>query len=375
MSENNNTEDKNKDIKPVVEVAEKKSVEEVDAKVEQKPTSSGNSFSYVLILLLGVASAAGAYYFWDIQNKYKNDLVKQASQISTLKNELNKVSSKVEDGEQESQKKLAQYDQQIRLVSEELAETTKISQQAIEVVNRSQRDWAMAEVDYLLRVAHRRLEVSKDIAGSIAALKGADARLQQLGDLNLFEIRKQIAKDIAGLNSIKMADVSGIALALDQVLINLVNLPFKSVQEEVQAQLEEPVKEEINKEQTFVDSVIKTVKEIGDIKIHQRSIKVAKGEKQQVQIEQLMHTHLIGARLALLNKDQVHFKYELEQSIKLIENYYDQEDERVKRLSNDLASFVSVELNPQLPVLTVAWSMLQTEINKPVVENMQEPEK
>ena len=374
MSDNNNSVDTNKDIEPVEDAVVEQETEVLSDETAQKKSSSGNGLVYILILLVIGASLAGAYYFWGVQNKYQSELAKQMQEMKGLKADLNNALKNSQKNTNENQQKLLTISQQMQSANDTLIETTKVSQQAIEIVNRSQRDWALAEVDYLLRIAHRRLEVARDISGSIAALKGADSRLKELADLKLFKIRKQIAKDIADLNSISTADVSGIALALDQLLVNLNVLPFKSIQEEVKTQLNEPVIQEIKKEQTFVDSVIKTVKEIGDIKIHQRSIKVATGEMQQSQIEQLLNVHLLGARLALLNKDQMHFEYEIEQSRKLVIEYYDQTDERVKRLLSDLSSYLSIELNPVLPVLSMAWSMLQSEVNKPVVEMTQETE-
>jgi len=168
-----------------------------------------------------------------------------------------------------------------------LLDANFVSQEAITIANRYQRDWVLAEIDYLLRIANRRLQIARDINGAIAALHAADQRLFELGDLNFFEIRKLLSADIARLKVLHQADINGAALSLDQMINNLDALPFKGVQDEVKTQLtpDNQLKTETQPE-GFVNALMDTVMNIGDIKIHQRSIQPASSAQQQQKIEQ-----------------------------------------------------------------------------------------
>ncbi len=281
----------------------------------------------------------------------------QQQAIQQLKNELQKSSAEYKINSDAAAKNAVQ----IKKLNTQIVQTEEISQRAIEIVNRSQRDWALAEIDYLLRIAHQRIAVAKDIAGAIAALKGADARIEQLGDLSLFKVRKQLAKDIANLNAVHQADVNGITLALDEMIAYLPDLPFKSVKDEIKVQFTENdvLEQPEEKDKTFVDSVIETVKQIGDIKIHQRSIQAASSAQQQNSIEQLLRTYLLSARLAALRFDQTQFLHEINQASELLRLHYEYSDNRIEQLQKTLLGYSALQLNPDLPELTRSWALLQ----------------
>jgi len=332
---------------------------------ENKP-SALNRITLLLVLILLIAGIAASVFFYQQQLKQKQFLEQQTRRVNNMQSQLAELGQDVSRASQLG----AKHTQQLSQLTEQALSTQAISQQAIEIVNRSQRDWALSEVDYLLRMAHRRVEVARDVGGAIAALKGADERIKELADLNLFKIRKQLAKDIADLNAIHQADVNGISLSIDGMLVYISDLPFKSVKEEIKTQLSEdevpePVAEE---DRSFVDSVVETVKKIGDIKVHQRSIEAASSLEQQSQIEQLLRTYLLSSRLAALRFNQTQFLREIQQASEILRLHYDVTDNRVEQLQKTLNDLSALQLNPDLPELTKAWNMLQKEINKSEVD-------
>jgi len=289
-----------------VQIEEPNTQKENKPKKDKKP--AGQGLVYLLLLIIIVGIVATAYYFLQEQDKQQALFKQQGNKLLMLEQKINNsdIQNKARD------EAITQNNQQLQIIIANTDEAIKTSQQATELANRTQRGGALAEVDYLLRMAHRRLEVARDVAGAIAALKGADSRLEELGDLKLFKIRKQLAKDIASLNSVKQADVNGVVLAIDQIMEHVTELPFKSVQSNIKAQLEIPTSDTPEQavpetEKTFVDSVIETVKQIGDIKIHQKNLKIPDSGIKQQQIEQLLYNHLMALRLAALSYDQKSF--------------------------------------------------------------------
>jgi len=358
----------------------KKVANEKIAKEKAASENKGNSNGvvYFLLLLTIAGVIAAGYYLWDIQQKQINALKQQKNSISELSSQLLQI-KQIEQSNKNNTIQIADQALQLQQLSEQILQTKVISQQAIEIVNRSQKEWALAEIDYLLRIAHRRIEVARDIKGAIAALKGADARIEELADLNLFEVRKQLAKDIGSLNALHQAGINGISLMIDQAIRYLPELPFNSVKEEIKVQLPETdMAEDASvqvQQQTFVDSVLETVKQIGEIKVHQRSIKVASGAEQQTEIEQLLRTYLLSARLAALRYDQTQFLQEVQKATEMLHIHYDEKDNRVQQLMNTLSGYSALQLNPDLPELTKAWDMLQKHMNKMKPGSKQEPVK
>ena len=365
--------------KPDVAKSKPADKETLNKETSVKPLAGKNKkspvlfFALFIVLLVAVACAVAGFYFWTEQQQQKDISEQQAQALLSLDRQLQKIIESTDSNAVlaiSNSQQLQQMDEQIKL-------TETISQQAMEVVNRNQRGWALAEIDYLLRMAHQRIEVARDITGAIAALKGADARLVQLADLSLFKIRKQLAKDISSLNAIHQADVNGISLAIDQVITYLPELPFKSVKDEVREQIsEDEVQKETKpeEEQSFAEYVVDAVIELGDIKIHPHEIEAASSVQQQIQIEQLLRTYLLSARLAALRFDQQQFLHEISQADEIVRNHYDENDNRVQQLKKILSDYSALQLSPDLPELTKAWTMLQKAIKSSDDETQIKPE-
>ncbi len=338
---------------------------------EAKQPTNKKSFAvlslFILLLIVIAAMLGGAYYFWQqqalLENKIKNLDADLSSQISQS-DEKNK---------QELSRQIALQNQQVAELKNDLKTLQDLSQSALKISKRGQRGWILAEVDYLLRLANRRLQVARDIQGAIAALASASERLYDLGDLTLFPVRQQLSEDIAKLKSIKEADVNGVAMALDQMSNYIHELPFKSVQEEVKSQLDKKAETEtqISVGDDFADSVITTIMNIGDIKIHQRSIAPASSAKQQQQYEVILRTHILAARLAALRNDEQQFIYEINKALDILKQYYQQDDNRIQQMQQDLTKFSSIKLLPELPTLSTSWLLLNKLINKTPVDSQE----
>jgi len=375
MSENKNTE--NAEVKnnasvanEVVTVENKKQDEKQPESPQKKPEKQNNGQAgsvakkasigliYILLILLAIAAGGAANYLWELQQQQQQQLAENITSINGLQSQLGQLNSQILQNASTTE----MQEKSLQQLTLNLAETTEVSQQAMQMLQQDQRGWALAEIDYLLRMAHRRLQVARDINGAIAALQGADSRILQLGDLRLFKIRKQLHKDIAALNAIKQVDISGIAMNIDEDIALLADLPFKSLETEIAAQLAEDEQIEPPVDQSFVGSVIDTVKQIGDIKIYRHDVKVANSADNQKIVLQSMQSHLLGARLAALSFNSGLFDYEIDQSINLLNRHYDLQDNRVSQLVERLTAYKDIQLESTLPELTQAWELLQKEL-------------
>jgi len=391
----------------VDQVPTEKTSKETSVTEKTSKGSFGIIFMFFLIVVVGGAGSAGAYYFWQQQQKQVSALNKQvgsmrrqadvlelqAGKIQKQSNEIDSQSSLISRQQQSISSLQSQLEQarktfkngvqlssenaaQIKGLDDKIKQAENISQKAIDVVNRNQRDWALAEINYLLRMAHQRVAVAKDIDSAIAALKGADERIEQLGDLSLFKVRKQLASDIGALSAAHKADINGMALVLDQAIVSIKSLPFITAKEEIKGLLVEQDISPINtdeisdgealvvEEQTIIERIVETVKKWGKVKIHQRSVITANSAEEQSNVEQMLRMHLLAARLAALQFEQKQFVYELNQAEELLAFNYDRNDNRIQQLQKVLTDYTSLQLNPELPDLTEAWTLLQTEMKK-----------
>ena len=79
------------------------------------------------------------------------------------------------------------------------------------------RDWRLAEVEYLLRVANNRLLLERDAATAERLLGAADAILEELDDFALFEVRTLVAEERLALREAGSADTQTLFLRLEAI--------------------------------------------------------------------------------------------------------------------------------------------------------------
>ena len=174
------------------------------------------------LLLLGGAAYGGYWYF--------NQHSVTQTKLDTLRSELNN-----ELGQKHSQmaNRAATLEQQISAQAEatqdvldgEAAQQATIEQlenqlqgalaQIQELDGRRPTDWLIAEADYLVRMAGRKMWLEKDLRTAIMLLGNADQRLKSLADPSVLPVRALIAQDIQALQQVNPVSEVSVALALD----------------------------------------------------------------------------------------------------------------------------------------------------------------
>lgn len=71
------------------------------------------------------------------------------------------------------------------------------------------RDWKLAEVEYLSRLANQRLHMGRDTKGSLALLEAGDKILYELNDAGLYTVRQAFRRDITSLKGVARFDLEG----------------------------------------------------------------------------------------------------------------------------------------------------------------------
>ena len=174
------------------------------------------------LLLLGSAAYGGYWYF--------NQHSVTQTKLDTLRSELNN-----ELGQKHSQmaNRAATLEQQISAQAEatqdvldgEAAQQATVEQlenqlqgalaQIQELDGRRPTDWLIAEADYLVRMAGRKMWLEKDLRTAIMLLGNADQRLKSLADPSVLPVRALIAQDIQALQQVNPVSEVSVALALD----------------------------------------------------------------------------------------------------------------------------------------------------------------
>lgn len=111
-----------------------------------------------------------------------------------------------------------------------LVETQETLKSAVDKVQndlgRHRADWILAETEQLLLIANRRLQLARDTASALAALRAADRNLELLANPNLISVRRQLAREIGMLEALEKSDIAGMSLRLGSLAEGLDRLPL-----------------------------------------------------------------------------------------------------------------------------------------------------
>lgn len=86
------------------------------------------------------------------------------------------------------------------------------------------RTWLLAQADYLVKLAGRKLWSDQDVTTAAALLKSADTSLAEMNDPSVMNVRRALTQDISALSAVSQVDYDGIILKLNQLSNGVDNL-------------------------------------------------------------------------------------------------------------------------------------------------------
>lgn len=332
------------------------------ASVKQK--GNGGLWLVTVINFLLIVGVIGAGYWYYTQ--IASDESEQQSVFARLSEDINDfkqdLSSDIEQSNSrvnELQQALEANNKNNRLLLEQLQDSINANTEAsgalaeklAEVSGRRPSDWLLAEANYLVNMAGRKLYLEKDIRTAITLLKEADARLADLNDPSLFPVRALIAADVQTLNQINPTSTSSIALAIGSMISKVNDLPLDTLQIP-----ESTVNEDLTLSEDVADwreNLARTWKSIvGDlitIDHMNEPLEPYLAERQQWLIEQQLKHSLSQAQSAALNEQDTLFKTTMQQAIALIIEHYKLEDTKVSQFLVALQELQNTDLARTYP--------------------------
>ncbi|MGF1759008.1 uroporphyrinogen-III C-methyltransferase [Photobacterium sagamiensis] len=228
------------------------------AKPESKPAEkkSGSKTGAVAIALV-IALGAGLYYHGHQQG------VAQEAQITALQEQLTGMQTRLSESQKET---LGQVDQSLQrtqvTITQQEKSITGLQLALAEMKGRRPNDWLLAEADYLIKMAGRKLWLEHDAVSATILLESADHRIAELNDPSLTSVRKAMNDDITALKAVARVDRDGLVLRLASLQEQVAKLPLANVIiPEAEAVKEETVSTSVN---DWQDNLMTSLKNFSD---------------------------------------------------------------------------------------------------------------
>ena len=232
---------------------------------------------------------------------------------------------------------------------------------------RSRDEWAIAEVEQNVTLAAQQLQLSGNVRAAVAALQTADSRLAAGGRPQLLALRKAINHDLEQLRTLPLADLPGMNLRLESVLIAVDSLPL-AIDARPRAETQTPAATEDGAGETnavlaivhrFASDLWREFRSLVRIQRFDRDEAVLLAPGQSFFLRENLRLHLLNARLALLSRDQTSFRNELKRTQDWLERYFDGRDPAVQAAQGQMKQLASTEIDIQLPTLNESLSAIR----------------
>jgi uroporphyrin-III C-methyltransferase len=314
-------------------------------------------FFLLLIVLLG-GTIVLSYPFWqkltDSQTGLQQEVQVLTQQVMTLQAELQTLQSQDHEAPLEAlQARFEDLSQQQQVLKNYL--TNLIHQ--VEQQPQSDDDWKLAEINYLLTIALHRLQLAHDPEGALIALLALDKRLQRFNKANWLPVRTQLLEDIKRLQEVEYPDITGLAVLLAQYINEVDELPL--LQGHQTAVMPESEKNPLPEKQPWQEQLLDELQQLFVIRYNRDADSGFLTPEQRALVTQILHLKLENVRYFLLRRDSDNFVASIKAVHNWLKRYYDQNDEKVKGLQNDLAQMQTIALNPQLPDISGSLNVLQ----------------
>ncbi len=366
--------------KTVAEVTENINQQEAPLSPEVKKSRNGAWFGVVILLIVIGLAGAGYLLLQQLRDKQQDlggvlskdsqqmiELTKQISgyqsQLVAIQHQLSSLNSEVGSKDSNFDAKLNELS---ALHTERLENTSgRINESILRIqrqLGKTRGDWLVADAEYLLSVANRRLHLMGDVDTTIEALKAADQRLRESGDTAAFKVRGQITKEISAVKKVHLADVVGIYSTLEMLEEDVaklnVFLPYagKGLSSDgVASNTKSLVENDINAK---LDNALVAIEGIVTIRRLDSPVTSVITPEQKAFIVEQLSTKLVMVKLALVQQDDELYQASIKDVLQWLQKNFTKNG-TYKQFVLELDRLKSIQIRSNFPDISQSLKMLR----------------
>ena len=324
----------------------------------------------ILNFLLIIILAATADWYWQQQ---QNTTIQANTKVTALESSMTKVNNQLETlNVALNSNKTLTNDQQTLLL--ELVETSSkqvitlddiaqrvqlnelknvgLAQRIADVSGRRPSDWLLAEADYLVKLAGKKLWLVNDVKSAIMLLKSADVRISDLADASLLPVRALLAKDIQTLQQVNQVATESIALSISALIAQVDTLPLDTLKlpdAEVQAQQATVSNDVSNWQDNLKASWDAIVSDFVTVEKRTAAITPFMSAKQQWLAREQLKFALLNAQQAVMKGQSTLYKQALQQSLDIVVTHYQLDNVGIEAYISTIQELVMLDTSRELP--------------------------
>ena len=342
----------------------------------EKKNNSGKTSLVLSAVAIAIALAAGVgLYGWG-----KQQAVNQTTTSDTLANQLIAL-QKAQDAQKEAlettiKQQATQLDEAKAQQGEMAKQLDEVQQKVAAISGTDSKTWLLAQADFLVKLAGRKLWSDQDVTTAAALLKSADASLADMNDPSLISARRAITDDIASLSAVSQVDYDGIILKVNQLANQIDNLrladnndddsPMDSDSDELSSSISEWRVNLQKSWQNFMDSFI-TVRRRDETAVPLLA------PNQDVYLRENIRSRLLVAAQAVPRHQEETYKQALDNVSTWVRAYYDTDDASTKAFLEDVDKLSQQSITMNVPDSLQSQALLEKLMQTRVRNLMAQP--
>jgi uroporphyrin-3 C-methyltransferase len=336
------------------------------AQVSDKPARTGLLWLMVVlnfILLTGVLAAG--YWGWlqwqQLQSGQKEYIQSQQSKLDQQAQSNLAMTDSIARENRALQTDLQQLAQQMQESAKQVqdaatqaqlaAEQSKANQQIItSIAGRRPADWLLAEADFLIRMAGRKLWLEHDVKTAMLMLQSADSRLQDLDDPSLLPIRERLAQDVQSLQQINPVSLSSVALALGALLQQVDALPLVTFERPDKVEDNDDVSGSANDWRSNLARNWRTfTKDFFSFRKKQSDVQPYMSEQQQWLAKEQLRLALLQAQGAVMKEDVTLYQQAMQNALRVLIEDFDTQTAPVSQFTLSVQNLIDTDIKRVYP--------------------------
>ena len=333
--------------------------EQQESQVKPQPTAvvngSKNRSGAVLggvAILLALGLTGGLYL-----HGHKNAVAQQA-ELAQLKQQLASALSKIDQTSSKDAEQLAALDQTQQRLQGEMQ---GLQNRVLDLNDKRPNDWMLAESEYLVRMAGRKLWLEHDLVSAITLLGNADERIAALNDPSLMPIRKALAEDIAKLKGMPRIDREGLTLKLAALSVQIELLPLSTVSmPEAKAEPDQAVSTNPDEwESNLKKNWVKFTENFVTIRRRDGAVEALLSPQQEIFLRENLKTKLLQAQLSVYREQQALYEDSLDKAQRWLTQYFDTDNSATRYMQGEIDKLKGEQIQIDYPAQFKTQAMLE----------------
>ena len=332
-----------------------------------------------LFILVAILAASIWYYLniWQSATQQQVDALakvdQQQSVVDNVRSNQSTLDKKIQDYVKANatvtnniQIELEDSQNRVAVLEQQLAQTQL---KLAELGGRRPADWLLAEADYLVRMAGRKLWLESDDRGAIMLLAAADARLADLNDPSLIPVRSLLAEDIQVLKQLNPVSLTSVALSISGMLPQVNNLPIATLKLPELAEGEgiEPLSESVaDWRENLKRSWHALVDDFISIKNRAKPIEPLMSAQSQWLVREQLSFALLQGKSAALQGQSTLYQQSLQRALAIIVEDFELTSVKVEQFSAALQNLQQTNIQRTFPKQLRAQQPLTDRLNERV---------